>query len=51
MTTESNLTCATVGVNFSSRRGRIRLLVNGIFKSERPVSTGNEVVAQLIAIF
>jgi hypothetical protein len=25
--------------------------VNGIRKSERPVSTGNEVVAQLIAIF
>ena len=50
-TTESRLTYTTVGVTFLSRGESIRLLVNGILKSERPVSTGNEVVAQLIAIF
>jgi hypothetical protein len=50
-TTVSRLTYTTVGISFLSRGESIRLLVNGIRKSERPVSTGNEVVAQLIAIF
>lgn len=50
-TTETRLTYTTLGVNFLSRSENIRLLVNGIFKAEQPVSTGNEVVAQLIAIF
>jgi hypothetical protein len=50
-TTLARLTYTTVGVNFVTRGETLRFQVNGIFKSEQPVATGNEVVAQLIAIF
>jgi hypothetical protein len=50
-TIQSRLTYTTLGINLVSAGERIRLLVDGIFKSERPASTGNELVAQLVAIF
>jgi hypothetical protein len=50
-TTQSRLTYTTLGINLVSAGERIRLLVDGIFKSERPASTGNELIAQLVAIF
>ncbi|MGE5802079.1 MAG: hypothetical protein ACM358_07460 [Gemmatimonadota bacterium] len=50
-TTTSYARYTTVGINVLSRGERVRLLVDGIFKQEQPVSTGNELVAQLVAIF
>jgi hypothetical protein len=50
-TTTSRATHTTVGVNLLSRGERIRFQLDGIFKQEQPVSTGNELVAQLIAVF
>ena len=50
-TTTSRATWTTVGINVLSPGEHIRFLLDGIFKNEQPVSTGNELVAQLIAIF
>jgi len=50
-TTTSHASYTTVGINLLSRGERIRFQLDGIFKQEQPVSTGNELVAQLIAIF
>jgi hypothetical protein len=47
----NSLTYTTVGLNFLSSGEGIRLLVNGIYKSEPAVFTGEELEVQLIAIF
>jgi hypothetical protein len=50
-TSTNSLTYTTVGINFLSRGENIRLLIDGIYKSEPAVFTGREVEVQLIAIF
>jgi len=45
------LTYTTVGINVLSSGEGIRLLVDGIYKSEPGVFTGEELEVQLIAIF
>lgn len=50
-TTRTHLTYTTAGVNLLSRGETIRLLVNGIYKSEPPLFVGTELVAQLVAIY
>jgi len=50
-TSQSSLTYTTVGINVLSRGEGIRLLVDGIYKSEPAVFTGTELEVQLIAIF
>lgn len=50
-TTRTHLTYTTAGVNLLSRGETIRLLLNGVYKSEPPLFTGTEVLAQLLAIF
>lgn len=50
-TTNSRAQWTTVGVNLLTRGERVRFQLNAIFKSEQPVVSGNELVAQLIAIF
>jgi len=47
----NSLTYTTVGINVLSSGEGIRLLVNGIYKSEPAVFTGEELEVQLIAIF
>jgi hypothetical protein len=48
---DSRLTWTTYGLNVVSSPEVVRLQVNWIVKRERPSSTGNELVAQLIVIF
>jgi len=50
-TSTTSLTYTTVGINVLSRGESIRLLVDGIYKSEPAVFTGEELEVQLIAIF
>ena len=50
-TTINFLTYTTVGINVLSSGDGIRLLVDGIYKSEPGVFTGEELEVQLIAIF
>ncbi len=50
-TSTSSLTYTTVGINFLSSGDGVRLLVDGIYKSEPAVFTGVELEVQLIAIF
>jgi len=50
-TTNTRLTWTTLGLNLLAPNERLRFQLNGIVKSERPVAVGNEIVAQLIAIF
>ena len=50
-TSTSFLTYTTVGINLLSSGEGIRLLVDGIYKSEPGVFTGEELEVQLIAIF
>ena len=50
-TSTTSLTYTTVGINVLSRGESIRLLVDGIYKSEPAVFTGTELEVQLIAIF
>ena len=47
----NSLTYTTVGINLLSSGESIRLLVDGIYKSEPAVFTGEELEVQLIAIF
>jgi len=47
----NSLTYTTVGLNFLSSGEGIRLLVNGIYKSEPAVFSGKELEVQLVAIF
>ncbi len=51
ITSQSFLTYTTAGINVLSRGEGIRLLVDGIYKSEPAVFTGTELEVQLIAIF
>jgi len=51
ITSTSSLTYTTVGINVLSSGEGLRLLVNGIYKSEPAVFTGEELEVQLIAIF
>jgi len=50
-TKTTRLNYTTAGVNVLSPGEHLRLQLQGIFKHEQPVSTGNALVAQLIAIF
>lgn len=50
-TSTTTLTYTTVGINLLSRGESIRLLVDGIYKSEPGVFTGTELEVQLVAIF
>jgi hypothetical protein len=50
-TTERRLTYTTVGANLLSRGESLRVLFNAIHKSEPPLFTGTELVAQVILIF
>ena len=50
-TSTKSLTYTTVGINLLSSGESIRLLVDGIYKSEPAVFTGEELEVQLIAIF
>jgi hypothetical protein len=50
-TTNSRAQWTTVGLNLVTRAERVRFQLNAIFKSEQPVVSGDELVAQLIAIF
>ena len=50
-TSTTSLTYTTVGINVLSRGESIRLLVDGIYKSEPAVFSGTELEVQLIAIF
>jgi hypothetical protein len=50
-TATNSLTYTTVGINLLSSGESIRLLVDGIYKSEPAVFTGTELEVQLIAIF
>lgn len=50
-TSTTLLTYTTVGINVLSRGENIRLLVDGIYKSEPGVFTGTELEVQLVAIF
>ena len=49
-TSTGHLTYTTVGINVLSRGESIRLLVDGIYKTEPAVFTGEELEVQLIAI-
>jgi len=51
VTSTNSLTYTTVGINLLSSGESIRLLVDGIYKSEPAVFTGTELEVQLIAIF
>lgn len=48
---ERRLTWATYGINFLAPQERLRLQLDWIVKSERPVGGSDELVAQLQAIF
>ena len=50
-TSTNSLSYTTIGMNFLSHGDGIRLLVDGIYKSEPGVFTGTELEVQLIAIF
>jgi hypothetical protein len=49
--TERRLTWTTYGVNFSAPEDRVRLQLDWVTRSERPVPASDELVAQLLVIF